>query len=88
MRITGDTTPKFETSALFGGKARRQMLRKPRPAPVVLESRPIPAAFPPDSIWRNWEEGKPNLFRGNLFRRQGNQVSRVTDAQPPKRTER
>jgi hypothetical protein len=58
-------------------------LRKPRP-PVVTPP-PLPKAipYPPDSIWRTWEEGKATMFRGNLFRRQGHKIARVLEPQAP-----
>jgi hypothetical protein len=58
-------------------------LRKPRPAPVPIAPLPKAVPYPPDSIWRTWEEGKPTLFRGNLFKRQGLHVARVVETQDP-----
>jgi hypothetical protein len=58
-------------------------LRKPRPAAVPLAPLPKAIPYPPDSIWRGWEDGKPTLFRGNLFKRQGHQIARVYDRQTP-----
>ncbi|HKY34984.1 MAG TPA: hypothetical protein VJN18_03490 [Polyangiaceae bacterium] len=40
-------------------------------------------AYPPDSIWRTWEAGKSTLFRGNLFKREGQRVTRVNDPRTP-----
>jgi hypothetical protein len=54
--------------------------RNPRPA--VVSPPPLPKAvpYPPDSIWRAWEDGQATVYRGNLFRRQGHQIARVLDA--------
>jgi hypothetical protein len=54
--------------------------RKPRPAAVAVAPLPKAVAYPPDSIWRTWEDGKATLFRGNLFKRQGQRVTRVVDS--------
>jgi len=45
---------------------------------------PLPKAvpYPPESIWRTWEDGKPTQYRGNTFRRQGHIVARVFDVVP------
>jgi hypothetical protein len=53
--------------------------RKTRPAPVPIPALPKAVAYPPDSIWRNWEAGESTLFRGNLFKREGQRVIRVID---------
>ena len=58
-------------------------LRKPRPAVVTPPPLPKAVPYPPDSIWRTWEDGKATLFRGNLFKRLGHQVARVLEV-PPK----
>ncbi len=51
--------------------------RKPRP-PVVLPPPLVKSvAYPPDSIWRTWQDGQVTVFRGNNFRRQGQQIARV-----------
>jgi hypothetical protein len=60
--------------------------RKPRPAPVAIPALPKAVAYPPDSIWRTWEEGKSTLFRGNLFKREGQRIARVIDSRTPRDT--
>jgi hypothetical protein len=52
-------------------------LRKPRPAAVPPPPLVKAVAYPPDSIWRTWEDGRVMPFRGNLFKRQGHQVARA-----------
>lgn len=59
--------------------------RKPRPAAIPLPPLPKAVAYPPDSIWRNWEDGKATLFRGNLFKRQGQHIARVLEPQQSQR---
>ena len=67
-----------------GVKHKGQAKTKRATIPIVPLA-PLPKAipYPPDSIWRGWEDGKPTLFRGNLFKRQGHQIARVYDRQTP-----
>jgi len=52
-----------------------------RPVPVIIPlQKAVP--YPPESIWRTWEDGKPTQYRGNTFRRQGHVVARIFDAAP------
>ena len=53
-----------------------------RPVPVIIPlTKAVP--YPPESIWRTWEDGKPTQYRGNTFKRQGTCVARVFDVTPP-----
>jgi hypothetical protein len=58
-------------------------LRKPRPVAAPIAPLPKAIPYPPDSIWRTWEDGKPTLFRGHLFKRQGHQIARVFAPENP-----
>jgi len=58
-------------------------LRKPRPAAVPPPPLPKAVPYPPDTIWRTWEDGQATMFRGNLFKRQGHRIARVMEPQPP-----
>ena len=58
--------------------------RSPRPAPVPPPPLPKAVPYPPESIWRTWEDEQPTLYRGNLFKRQGHQIARVHSAEPEK----
>jgi hypothetical protein len=62
-------------------KGASRMAIQKRPVPVIP---PLPKAvpYPPESIWRTWDDGKPTLYRGNTFRRQGHMVARVFDVTP------
>ena len=57
-------------------------LRKPRPAAVPIPPLPRAVPYPPDTIWRAWQDGLPTMYRGNLFKRQGHQISRVIENAP------
>ena len=56
--------------------------RKPPPGSVAIAPLPKAVAYPPDSIWRTWQEGEPTLFRGNMFERRGQRVTRIVDSRP------
>jgi len=53
--------------------------RKPRPAAVVHPPLQKAVAYPPDSIWRTWQDGQATTYRGNLFKRQGHKIARVIE---------
>jgi len=70
-----------ETGEPVRAKGASRMAIQKRPVPVIP---PLPKAvpYPPESIWRTWDDGKPTLYRGNTFRRQGHMVARVFDVTP------
>ena len=53
--------------------------RKPPIELSPLSPQPKTVAYPPADIWKTKEEGVDFAFRGNLFVRRGNLVSRVTE---------
>ena len=59
--------------------------RNPRPAPVAPPPLQKAVPYPPDSIWRSWEDGRATAYRGNLFKRQGHQIARVLEDKPETR---
>jgi hypothetical protein len=69
------------TGGSVRAKGASRMAIQKRPVPVIP---PLPKAvpYPPESIWRTWEDGKPTQYRGNTFRRQGHIVARVFDVTP------
>ena len=72
--------------AMLGSSAWMVWLAGPSAAAtdIVPVIPPLPKAvpYPPESIWRTWEDGKPTQYRGNTFRRQGHIVARVFDVTP------
>ena len=57
-------------------------LSKPRPAAVVPPPLPKAVPYPPETIWRSWQEDQAVVYRGNTFKRQGHKIARVFDPPP------
>jgi hypothetical protein len=58
-------------------------LRKPRIDPTPSPPEPKTVPYPPAAIWKTKEDGIDFAFRGNMFVRRGDRVSRIfetTDA--------
>ncbi len=58
-------------------------LRKPRPAAVIPPPLPKAVPYPPESLWRTWEEDEVVVYRGNSFKRKGTKVARVFEPAAP-----
>ncbi len=63
--------------------------RKPRAALTPPPPMPKAVPYPPEAIWRTWEDGAQLTYRGNTFMRRGDRVARVfenatsADSKPP-----
>ncbi len=45
------------------------------PPPPLVKAVP----YPPETIWRDWQEDEVVTYRGNTFKRQGRKITRVFD---------